>query len=97
MAESVFDIGGVEGQVKELSDHIANLIKVYTKSFTSNMNGDVVTDLPDTKKVLGAFNAYVSGTYNGYWVLTYVTHDGGEANLKTVPSTTRTVSLYYVD
>lgn len=38
MAESIFNIGGVEGQLKELSDHIGSLItkKIYDVTVSAN-------------------------------------------------------------
>lgn len=94
-------ITGAENVDEALSSLEDKLIKSYTKQFTSNTNGDIVTDLPATKIVIAAHSSntscYVAGTYNDNWVITLLTHGSGTANIVTRPSTETVLTLYYFD
>ena len=85
---------------KTLFDQIGSLLKVksMTKTYTSNGNGDIISDISSSVNVIGATGGViVSGIYNDKWVFVLYNHGTGAANIVTKPNSEVTITVYYVE
>lgn len=92
--------GGITNALKD------KLIKEMYVTGTANVNGDWVSDIPSTYKIISVIGdgiaVYTGGTYNGNWVFSFFSHGASSPSepnvpLKTVTSgTTVKFYIYYI-
>ena len=92
MAQSVFNVGDLQGEID------GNKIKCARYSGTTNANGYLVTNIPTTKRIIAAYGLDYPATfitYNGVWYF-FIFHPN---NGTIVPdaNASRGVDYYYVD